>query len=205
MTSPPSKTTVSSSLLYLAVDLGPSPTMARFGREVAAVNTLWWHCVRLATFSRTPQYGRAVAARLAPKFVVVDPEQYPEPPVYELVVRRTQLASPWVTTLTTVAERYAPVGYGVAALWGLQRLMNMVMEWQRHRLDMQLGTRMLARGARDLVDRHAAEELTTHAIDPGGSRVESIDYEGTAVSDAVRTFSPVLEARMVNESDDSGG
>ncbi|KFZ80826.1 hypothetical protein ED92_10885 [Amycolatopsis sp. MJM2582] len=45
------------------------------------------------------------------------------------------LASPWVSVLGGLAERSAPVGYGVAALFGLRQLLNMVMTWQRHRLE----------------------------------------------------------------------
>jgi hypothetical protein len=45
------------------------------------------------------------------------------------------MASPWITVLADLAEHSTPIGYGAATLVALQRLLRMVMTWQRHRQD----------------------------------------------------------------------
>jgi hypothetical protein len=191
----PAQNAVGSSLLYLAIDLGPRPTMLSFGQEVDAINVLWSHCVRLALFRSLSGGFHDQAGPGTPSGAADNPEQF------SLVLRRTRMESPWVSVLTTLAERSAPAGYGLGALWGLQRLLHMVMEWQRHRLDLELGRRQLEAlpTAEDLVRRHAVVEL-----DPVSGRLPpgTPSTGGVSVPETVERLRPVLDARMVDEGDD---
>jgi hypothetical protein len=193
MNAPP-QNEVGSSLLYLAIDLGPRPTMASFGQEVSAVNVLWSHCVRLAVLRNlSGGWFHGTSASSEPR--------YDRTLEFTLVIRRTRLESPWVSVLTTLAERSAPVGYGFAALWGLQRLLRMVMDWQRHRLDLELGRRQFDQlpTAEELIQQHAVAELEPISGRlPSGTPVA----EGVAVPETVVNLRPVLDSRMIDEGDD---
>jgi hypothetical protein len=65
------------------------------------------------------------------------------------------LSSPWEALLTVAAEKSAPLLYAGAAMVALQRLLQMVMEWQRHRLD--VADRRLRIEAVQLLRQHATE------------------------------------------------
>ncbi|MFD6073135.1 hypothetical protein [Amycolatopsis lurida] len=52
---------------------------------------------------------------------------------------RTSLASPWVTILADVARTSSPVAYTATGLFALHRLLQMVMTWQRHRIEIDKG------------------------------------------------------------------
>jgi hypothetical protein len=72
-----------------------------------------------------------------------------------LVIRRMSLNSPWEALLTVAAEKSAPLLYAGAVVVALQRLLQMVMEWQRHRLD--VADRRLQIEAMQLLRQHATE------------------------------------------------
>lgn len=108
-------------LLLLEVDLGPAPTLEDYQQNVTALLILAGHASLLP-----PVEGRWLdsSARVLPR---------------SPVIVRTTMASPWVSVLSGLAERSAPVAYGAAALYGLHRLLEMVMTWQRHRLEIEEG------------------------------------------------------------------
>lgn len=93
------------------------------------------------------------------------------------------------------------MAYGLGALWGLQRLLHMVMAWRRHRLDLELGRQRLEAlpTAEELVQTHATSEL-----DPISGRLPdgAPSVGGTSVAETVTRLRPVLDARMIDDGDD---
>ncbi|MFJ8909992.1 hypothetical protein [Amycolatopsis sp. NPDC102389] len=111
----------SAPLLLVEVDLGQLPTLEDYQRNVTALLILAGHASLLPPLG--PRW-QDPSARILPR----------SPSVV-----RTTMASPWVSVLSGLAERSAPVAYGAAALYGLHRLLEMVMTWQRHRLEIEEG------------------------------------------------------------------
>ncbi len=211
---------VGASLLYVAMDLGSPPSMQWFGRQVDHVNTLWRHCLRLSVIVNEPQSSLREALLNDSGFA--DPESFPGQsyagmPASDadrlrqieqaspLLISRTSLASPWVSVLTTVADKSAPIAYGMAALFAIQKLFDMVITWQRHRFDMQQMRPTPLHSAEQVVMRHASEELAAAQRSNAGSDPEphdSVRFQGdTLATIAVKGLAPVLEARMVDEND----
>lgn len=129
-------------VLDVAIDLGPMPPVVRVTECISAVTGVWVRSalvagVRLA--SPPSEVG-------SPKRVSIR---------HSLVVRRMSLSSPWEALLTVAAEKSAPLLYAGAAMVALQRLLQMVMEWQRHRLD--VADRRLRIEAVQLLRQHATE------------------------------------------------
>lgn len=183
--------------------------MRSFGREVNAINTLWWHCLQLAGHrtrgALPPQQGENPVGRSMKYFIIVDPPSaWDAESGAQLLLARTKLASPWTSVLTTIADRTAPIGYGVAGLWVLQRLLNMVMGWQRHRLELELDRQRLAAThiptAEELVVNHASAELAAHA-DESDLAGDMVAVDGKAVAYAVQGLRPILDARILDEDD----
>ncbi|MFI8529968.1 hypothetical protein ACIGMX_06930 [Streptomyces aquilus] len=58
-----------------------------------------------------------------------------------LRVRRTALASPWETVLVVAADRSYVVLYGGVALIAVERILRMIMDWQTHRLELEMRRR----------------------------------------------------------------
>ncbi|MEU7650770.1 hypothetical protein AB0C42_15695 [Micromonospora taraxaci] len=56
----------------------------------------------------------------------------------EFRAARVSLASPLETVLVSVAAELTPVAYSLAAMAALKQGLTSVMEWQKHRLDLQL-------------------------------------------------------------------
>lgn len=54
-----------------------------------------------------------------------------------LRVERVRLASPLEVVLSTIAGQYAPVAYGLAGILVIEKAMRLVMEWQKHRAEME--------------------------------------------------------------------
>lgn len=61
----------------------------------------------------------------------------PPPGPDRIVVVRIFNGQPWETVLTTLADKSSPVAYGATALYGLHRLLWLLMEWQRHLMDLR--------------------------------------------------------------------
>ncbi|MEU8159254.1 hypothetical protein ACIP95_11120 [Micromonospora parva] len=64
------------------------------------------------------------------------PSQRPEHPV-DFRALRVRFASPLETVLTAVAGDLKPVAYAVAAMGVVKQGLNLVMDWQRHRADLE--------------------------------------------------------------------
>lgn len=188
-------TLVGSSLLYLSVDLGERPELTEFGRQIEAVDQLWRHCLELSVSRAAlfPGPGEDAAHIDDTERVVTRTP---------LLITRTKLASPWVSVLTTVAEKSVPVGYGVAAMWGLQRLLTMVMDWQRHRAYLRRQAADLHRQRADaLLVEHATAELSRHAAETerhGSAAAVSVDDEAI---NAVLRLAPIQEATLIDADD----
>lgn len=224
---------VGSSLLYLAIDVGERPTMSEYSRQVNALNILWWHCVALSQVRVPTQRGekppdtyRIANPSAAPHQVRIELER-----ISPLLITRTNMASPWISVLTTLAEKSAPVGYGLTALFALQRLLNMIMDWQRHRVyirasqqnqspnwppqiretnaDSNLAHLIMSQAregerAETVLATHAKAELNEHQKRAGrGSEqnYETVTFGGEEVTDSTNNLAPVLEATMINEDD----
>lgn len=82
-----------------------------------------------------------------------------------LHVARMRLESPFEVVLTTVAEQFSPVAYSVAGIAVLERVVRLIMEWQKHRVEM--------------AERGSAR-LPRQSVHPGQIARETVEqaYEG---------------------------
>jgi hypothetical protein len=102
------------------------------------------------------------------------------------------LSSPWEALLTVAAEKSAPLLYAGAAIVALQRLLQMVMEWQRHQLD--VAERRLQIEAAQLLRQHATEVRRE-----GGSAAE-IEASSEALAALVTLArQPIVRAEIQSE------
>jgi hypothetical protein len=90
-----------------------------------------------------------------------------------LHLQRMSLASPLEVVLTVLTNKSAPVAYAVTAFWLLERSVRLLMDWQRHRADLERSgqtldalsdvvARMVVEQRRDLQtvrEREGSEEL----------------------------------------------
>ena len=121
--------TTASYVLYLSVDLGDQPGIDDYVRNVAALNVL-------AETAAGFVGGRSLAPIEQRQRVIHHPTDRASPwGEVPLRVVRTSMASPWVSVLTELARTSRPLGYGAATLYALHQLLQMVMAWQRHRVD----------------------------------------------------------------------
>ncbi|MFI5563491.1 hypothetical protein ACIA2T_29765 [Amycolatopsis japonica] len=169
-------------LLRLEVDLGPAPTLEDYQRNVTALLILSGHASLLP-----PVEGRWLdsSARVLPR---------------SPVIVRTTMASPWVSVLSGLAERSAPVAYGAAALYGLHRLLEMVMTWQRHRLEIEEGEARLEQLRGQLRDTgvQLRQEFDPRLVGPG----EQLAEPGRQDELAERAANPPAE--VVRAADEIG-
>lgn len=70
----------------------------------------------------------------------------------QIEVVRTSMASPWVTVLSDALKSHTWMGYGLGAIFGLHRLLNMIMRWQLSRQVLKERETL-----RELLARHLAE------------------------------------------------
>lgn len=109
-------------LLYVAVDLGEWPSLHAYGDAVHALVVV----ARVATYLTLVEHEQLSLSRV--------PVDEVEPAI---AIVRTSLASPWVSVLGELSQQYAPIAYGTAGLYTLQRLLRLLMEWQRHRAELE--------------------------------------------------------------------
>ena len=166
-------------VLDVAIDLDQMPPVVRVTECLGALTGAWVRSalvagVRLA--SPPSEVG-------SPKRVSIR---------QSLVVRRMSLSSPWEALLTVAAEKSAPVLYAGAAMVALQRLLQMVMEWQRHRLD--VAERRLQIEVAQLLRQHATE------VRREGGPVSEIEPSSDALT-ALITLArrPILRAEIQPE------
>ncbi|MGW2826396.1 hypothetical protein ACWC24_36235 [Streptomyces sp. NPDC001443] len=123
--------------LEVVIDLGDNPTLADFvscavalratcevGMMIADVGHIpgsWWPSV-VGDLNRQQWTGESFPSDI-------------------LRVRRTVLASPWETVLVVAAGRSYVVLYGGVALIAVERILKMIMDWQTHRLELEMRRR----------------------------------------------------------------
>ncbi|WP_340687306.1 hypothetical protein LCL61_14505 [Amycolatopsis coloradensis] len=185
-------------LLFLEVDLGPVPTLEDYQRNVTALLILAGHA------SLLPPVGSRwldPSARVLPR----------SPGIV-----RTTMASPWVSVLSGLAERSAPVAYGAAALYGLHRLLEMVMTWQRHRLEIEEGEVRLEQLRGQLRDTgvQLRQEFDPRLVAPGedrgepGRQDELAERAANPPAEVVRAadqIGTIIGAEMIDPGDPRAG
>jgi hypothetical protein len=60
---------------------------------------------------------------------------------HSLAVERLTLASPLETIVTAAASQYAPLAYAMAGIVVLERAVRLIMAWQKHRQELEVGSR----------------------------------------------------------------
>jgi hypothetical protein len=83
-----------------------------------------------------------------------------------LVIESMRLASPLEVVLTAATSTYAPIAYSIAAMALFERAVRLLMEWQKHRLDIR------ERGAapdQELSVREATTLLEDTITEQGGA------------------------------------
>jgi hypothetical protein len=182
----------SAQLLYLAIDLDEEPGFGTFAEQVEAVDRLQRHCALLYPTYISPQRRGDDPNPKPPARLHYRDESVPASQ-YEINVIRTSMASPWVTVLTEVAKSSAPVAYGVGALFALQKLMQMVMEWQNHRQALtERREKVDLEAAMEIVNQHRAE-VTPNVIMAGDDVWKP--------ANAIRNLDRVNTAEMITPDD----
>jgi hypothetical protein len=174
-------------LLDLAIDLGELPAAADVAETMAATLELWDHCVRLvrrffppdlAEIERREYRRHPKTGRLVPMDV-------------ELRVKRLSLHSPLEVLFVAVANKSAPVLWGGAALFALERILQMIQSWQMGRLDYRerrAQVQAVEHEAEQLLARHATQVAYEHSAErrPATDRPRTPDSEAV---EAVRVLS----------------
>jgi hypothetical protein len=132
---------------------------------------------------------------------------HPWSSTHAIKIVRTSVASPWVTVLGSATESAMPLGYGLAALFSLERLLNMIKSWQTHRLTMksrELELRMRQSEAQELAVRHAEYELRdqkdSYSVVPTfAARIMAQTANDSA--NAISGLSPIIDARLIDPND----
>ncbi|XVS66079.1 hypothetical protein ACQPYE_08500 [Actinosynnema sp. CA-299493] len=219
-----------SQLLYVAVDMRGmavrnlnrfervQPSMKDFAQGALDILTLWDCSARIAFLdllyedrekaelspleqARTWEINRA-ALKSGQAALVADIKE-------ELLIRKTSMASPWTSILKVAANNSAPVAYGLAGLYGLQRLLRMLMDWQEHRRE--LVRKKQVDQARSVLEELLVEHARAEALrsmPKNGSpqrRLESInrimEIIGQDVRMALYTMPDVIDSQMITEGD----
>jgi hypothetical protein len=107
------------------------------------------------------------------------------------------MSSPWVTVMAELVRNSQPVTYGLAALFGLHKLLHMIMEWQKHR--QELVERRSPASSSRLLSLLMQYEQTTEK----GTTISDEARHETAA--AVAALNPVLAADMVEPDDPRAG
>lgn len=207
-------------LLYLAVDLGENPSFERFAQQVNCLEVLQRYCRTLVepedaqTAGQASPYTQRDVTELLEALDalrITDTQRHllnemvqtegPGSPLHRATVTdataisvvRTSMSSPWVTVMAEVVRNSQPITYGLAALFGLHKLLHMIMEWQKHR--------------QELVERRSVSP-SNHLLSLLVQHEQNIGT-GTAISDearhaaaaAIAALDPVLAADMVEPDD----
>lgn len=218
-------------LLYLVVDLGDEPVspgrlsqqfqilgiFSEYCTDVAVVA----HLFRAAATSRHRE-NRSVLEESAVEYALRGPGKttVPRPSpafsaptvISSINVLRTSFASPWVTVLGSLANASQPVAYGVSGLFGLHRLMAMVMDWQRHRREIEQLDWLQNQRAKviGVITDHALAEITMSAGDEPleesmNRRREAVsriaDLYASDIGRAILSIKPIRAADIIDDDD----
>jgi len=175
--------------LYLVIDLGSFPRIQAVSDRLTALDVLWDHCLFLTSdrYRSYSDYRQAVQRRKKSR----DRDYWSRPLVdtSELRIRRMSLDSPWEVLLTVAAERSEPIMYGGAAIVAMDRLLKMLMDWQRHRMDMSERRAGLS-GPGEVVREHRMQSSNSD---------ESHDRSATSAA-SVLADAPIVRAELQDES-----
>ena len=113
-------------------DLGDEPVLADVSQCVHAVLDVWRYAACVERWSDRPVRERYRASltrndnvpRRTSDFLLQIPEAR---------VASMRLESPLEIALKTILEQGAPAAYGLAALYGFERAIKLLMDWQKHR------------------------------------------------------------------------
>jgi hypothetical protein len=173
-------------VLRLEIDLGNMPSWRNFS---GAVNDL----------SMTVSYCESVLSRFEIK---ANPGTMGSPYLRrgEIQLVRTSLASPWITILADAAQRSAPVGYSISAIFCLQKLLRMVMEWQRHRIEIEerrIESRinLITQFNNEITDEFRREGLVRRSDPATDSERQSDDLH----AQSIEHFPKINSVEMVDE------
>jgi hypothetical protein len=177
-----------SDLLYLAIDMPGTPTFGQFANEVSDLNTMVRYCFHV--IRREPPHT-------SPTTDAVERRSPRRSGAEELVVVRTSMASPWVTVLGDVARNSAPIAYGMSVLYGLHKLMNMIMEWQTHKQNLS-ERRMTAGEVIGDFEAAITKEEREMGVFPGSRIANDIRYSAI---DAAPRMNDVTAAEIISPDD----
>lgn len=201
-------------LLYLAVDLGENPPFEHFVQQVNCLEVLQRYCRALAEPGQAPPYTQNDVTELLEALDALhltDTQRHllnemlrteePDSPLHRATVTdataisvvRTSMSSPWVTVLAELARSSQPISYGLAALFGLHKLLQMTMEWQKHR--QELAERRSTASRSQLLSLLVQHEQHT------GPGTAISDEARHAAAAAIAGLEPVLAADMVEPED----
>jgi hypothetical protein len=182
---------ISPQLLYLAIDLGERPPLRMYNEQVGALTRIAAYAIEVAE-TATALADERIVGSTASHVYIPSSARLPDTRVI-----RTSLSSPWLTVLGSVAETSRPIAYSLAGLFSLQRLLVMMMAYQRHRLYVE--------ERRALMRRHAEGELQERDVDPAEPEAHNAVSElldrSSIMAGAIDKLGPVLEAEII-EADD---
>jgi hypothetical protein len=124
--------------VLVGMDLGSLPELQRAGRSLTALSELYESVKDGLGLPRTPpppvlrsydgvEHAKAQTALLLKRRS-------------HLHVERISVASPLEVVLTVLTDKSAPIAYAVAAFYLVERSVRLLMDWQRHRADLDRAT-----------------------------------------------------------------
>jgi len=168
----------------VSIDLGTEPLLSDYWAQAKYLNNLCDYC---STF----EWQRVLKGPMVEPAV----RQAGYDPTGKTIVVRTSLASPWETVLGSVADKSAPVAYGMAALFAIRQLLSIVKEWQMHRLD-------VAERRQNLLRNDPSVVIDDYRLAQAGSlRHQFQDIPATDAEPAIANLETVLATEMIDPDD----
>ncbi|MBQ0893448.1 hypothetical protein KBX37_10130 [Micromonospora sp. U56] len=118
--------------LRLVVDVGDSPALPWVRDYFDALNDLCAFACEIAAWDAMPKSdpGRRAYEWSRQFHGAVSASRY-------FGVQRIRLASPLEVVLTAASSKAAPVAYALTAMFLVERAVKLLMEWQRHRKEIE--------------------------------------------------------------------
>ncbi|MFC8296274.1 hypothetical protein [Micromonospora orduensis] len=182
-------TTETPTLLIIA-DLGDLPKLSHVKRYVDQLDRVGCVGEAVGRF-RATRWNQPRLSLAAQMRVVGNPS---------LHVARMRLESPFEVVLTTVADQFSPVAYGIAGMAVMERIVRLIMDWQKHRMEINEGA--LPRAFRPLVGPEQIARETVEQAYEGLSGVS--DEELAEAIEAARQPIELLSRVRLTRIESSG-
>lgn len=200
--------------LTVIADLGNLPTLATVADYIGNLNAIWSYTMQMELLASPGEQG-ALARHLLRevhkaartwgwKSEQTDAEletfrRTTSGLLAKPGVQRLQVASPLEAVVAAVVSDVKPLGYILTGVYGIERILRVVMDWQKHRADMRDLSGGAKPGIEDAVERGKlavaiAERLSRHG--ENGTPLRSDQDEAISALAAVSSHR-IVEVRVM--------